>query len=252
MELLVTKVLGALLLPPAGNFLLVAAGALVRRRRPRLGASLVVAGWVSLLALSLPAVSEWLSTGLHRYPALSPEALPAAEAIVVLTGGRRPQAPEYGGQDRVSERAMTRVHYAVFLQRRTGLPILVTGGSVHDEGPPEALLMKAVLEEEFRVPVAWVEDRSRTTAESAALSAPVLRAAGISRFLLVTEASHMHRSVEAFRRQGLEPVAAPTRLAGPDHTPAVFDWIPTAKALMGSSEAVYAYLGEAWYRLRYR
>jgi uncharacterized SAM-binding protein YcdF (DUF218 family) len=207
---------------------------------------------VSLLALSLPAVSGWLGTGLHRYPALSPEALPAAQAIVVLTGGRRPQAPEYGGQDRVSERAMTRAHYGAFLQRRTGLPILVTGGSVYDEGPAEALLMKTVLEDEFRVPVAWVEDRSRTTEESAALSAPILRAEGISRFLLVTEASHMERSVEAFRRQGLEPVPAPTRMAGPGKAPAVFDWIPTAKALMGSSEAVYAYLGQAWYRLRYR
>lgn len=252
MELLVTKVAAALLLPPAGNFLLIAAGALARRRRPRLGAALVVAGWMSLVALSLPIVSGWLSTGLYRYPALSPEDLPAAQAIVVLTGGRRARAPEYGGQDRVSERAMTRVHYAAFLQRRTNLPILVTGGSVYDEGPPEALLMRAVLEEEFRVPVAWIEDRSRTTEESARLSAPILRNEGIARFFLVTEASHMHRSVDAFRRQGLEPVPAPTRMAGADQTPAVFDWIPTAKALMGSSEAVYAYLGEAWYWLRYR
>lgn len=252
MELLVTKVVGALLLPPAVNFLLIAAGALVRRRRPRLGTALVVAGWVSLLALSLPVVSGWLNQGLQRHPALSPDDLPTTQAIVVLTGGRRPQAPEYGGQDRVSERAMTRVHYAAFLHRRTGAPVLVAGGSVYDEGPPEALLVKAVLENEMGVPVAWVEDRSRTTEESAALSAPILRKEGISRFFLVTEASHMDRSLDAFRRQGLEPVPAPTRMAGPGNAPAVFDWIPTAKALMGSSEAVYAYLGEAWYWLRYR
>jgi uncharacterized SAM-binding protein YcdF (DUF218 family) len=249
-ELVLTKTLGALLLPPAVNLLLVLAGALLRRARPRVSLVLVSAGWLSLLAFSLPAVSYTLNAGLQREPALPLAGAPPAQAIVVLGGGRYAGAPEYGG-DTVSERALSRVRYAAYLQRRSGLPILVSGGAVYEEGPAEALLLKGVLEDELRVPVTWTEATSRTTEENAVLSAPLLRERGISRFYLVTEASHMGRALAAFRRQGLDPVPAPTRFATRGGGPAVFAWLPAARALAGSSEALYAYLAEAWYRLRY-
>lgn len=250
MEIVLTKVVGTLLLPPALNLLLAALGLGLWRWRRSLALGLLVLAWLSLLAFSLPTVSGALRRAVEAYPALAPSALPPADAIVVLGGGRYPRAAEYGG-DTVSERAMSRARYAATIQRRTGLPVLVSGGSVYGEGPPEALLLKAVLEEELRVPVAWVESGSRTTQENAALSAPILRAAGVQRFYLVTEASHMARAVRAFQGQGLEPVPAPTRFATPGGAPVVFDWLPSANALFGSAEALYASLGEAWYRLRH-
>ena len=251
MELVLTKTLGAFLLPPAVNLLMVVAAALLWRVRRRGALTLLALGWGGLLALSLPPVSRALSQGLEKYPALPAGGpLAPAQAIVVLAGGRYSQAPEYAA-DTVSERALPRVRYAATLQRRTGLRVLVSGGSVYDEGPPEAVLMKTVLEQELAVPVAWVETESRTTEENARLSAPLLRTQGVGRFYLVTEASHMDRAVEAFRRQGLDPLPAPIRFATAATGPPLFEWVPTAKALAGSSEALHAYLGEAWYRLRY-
>jgi uncharacterized SAM-binding protein YcdF (DUF218 family) len=252
MELVLTKALAILLLPPAVNLLLVALGVAVRRRRPRVGATLVGLGWLSLLALSLPPVSGALRGGLERHVALPPVPTPPPDtrAIVVLAGGRYPAAPEYGG-DTVSTRTLARVRYAARLHRQTGLPILATGGSVYGEGAPEALLIKSALEEEFRVPVAWVETRSRTTRENAAFSREVLAGQGIQRFFLVTEATHMTRAVEAFTAEGLDPVPAPTGFLTESGGPLIFRWLPGATALVGSREALHAYLGEAWYRLRY-
>jgi uncharacterized SAM-binding protein YcdF (DUF218 family) len=251
METYLVKIAGALLLPPASSLLLAALGWAARRRRPRLGAVLLALGWGSLVALSLPPVSHGLYRGLQPHPALDPGALPAAEAIVVLCGGRYPRAPEYGG-DTLSERSLVRARYGARLHRLTGLPVLVSGGAVFKEGPPEALLMRAVLEEDFRVPVAWVESESRNTEENAVLSSRILTANGVRRFFLVSETGHMTRALAAFRSQGLEPVPAPTRFQTAGDGPAVLGWLPSADALEDSSEALYAYLAEAWYGIRYR
>jgi uncharacterized SAM-binding protein YcdF (DUF218 family) len=251
MELILTKVVGATLLPPAVNLLMLLAAWGLWTRRARVARTLLALGLGSLFVLSLPVVSGALRAGLERYPALPPGAPPAAEAIVVLGGGRYREAPEYGG-DTVSERSLTRARYAARLQRATGRPLLTSGGSVYGEGLAEAVLLKAVLEEELGVPVTWVEAESRTTHENAVLSSRILRAHGIERVYLVTDASHMTRAVEAFRAEGIEPVAAPTGFAVPGGAPAVFGWIPSAYALDGSSEALHAYLGEIWYRLRWQ
>jgi len=249
-ELVLSKVVGALLQPPAVNLMLAGVALALRRRYRRLSWWVLTTAWVTLVILSLPVVGGLLRRGTEGYPALPLASLPTAEALVVLGGGRYPSAPEYGG-DTVSERTLSRVRYAARLQRVTGVPVLVSGGAVYGEGPAEALLLKAVLEDELGVPVAWTEAQSRNTQENAERSAALLRAAGVRRFYLVTEASHMARAVRAFEGQGLEPVPAPTRFTTAGNGPAIFDWVPSATALAASSDALYAYLGEAWYRLRY-
>ena len=53
----------------------------------------------------------------------------SAQAIVILGGGVRRNAPEYGG-DTVGRLTLDRVRYGAFVARATGLPVLVTGGVV--------------------------------------------------------------------------------------------------------------------------
>ena len=69
--------------------------------------------------------------------ALAGEEAQRAGAIVVLGGGRYDEAPEYG-DDTISLAGLRRVRYAAVLQRRTGLPVLVSGGSVYAEPLPES------------------------------------------------------------------------------------------------------------------
>ena len=101
-----------------------------------------------------------------------------AQAVVILGGGVRRDAPEYGG-DTLATLTLERVRYGARVARLTGLPVLVSGGSVLG-GEPEAKLMAASLEREFGVPVRWVETRSRTTHENAVLSARIAEEATAS------------------------------------------------------------------------
>ena len=65
--------------------------------------------------------------------------------------------------------------------------------------------------------------------------------------------THMRRSVEAFERAGLGPVAAPTVVLGKALPVAsVRAWVPTAQSLVVTVAVVHEYLGRLWYWLRAR
>jgi uncharacterized SAM-binding protein YcdF (DUF218 family) len=108
--------------------------------------------------------------------------------------------------------------------------------------------MEATLTQEFNVPVRWVEAKSLTTHENAAYSSEMLKRDGVSRVLLVTHAWHMRRAMAAFRAEGLEPIAAPTRFIRPP-TPIAQDFVPNASSLRASYYAVHEWLGLLWYYL---
>jgi uncharacterized SAM-binding protein YcdF (DUF218 family) len=172
-----------------------------------------------------------------------------AGAIVVLGGGRM-LAPEYGG-DTVSQDTTERLRYAVRLHRASGLPLLVTGGAVFGEVVSEGELMQQALLDDFRVRAAWVESRSRNTYENALYTRPLLDGAGIHRILLVTHALHMPRALWAFRRVGIDAIPAPMGYAGGGSGPLLLDLLPSSRGLSLSTGALHEWIGIVWYRLAY-
>ena len=239
----------SLLLPPVGLFLLILLG-LFWWRRPLLGRGLVLLAVLLLLTMSLPFVSHQLMEHLEPYPALSDAELqqPSAQAIVVLGAGRHTGAPEFGG-DSIGPISLQRVRYAAWLQRRTDLPLIVSGGSPPREDPPVGRLMVKVLEQEFQVPVTAVEDLSRTTWENAAYTAPILQGIGIQKIFLVSSAWHLPRAVRAFEREGLQVVPAPTVFETRRHVegPIPQDFFPGPSDLQRSYYAIHEFLGRLWY-----
>ena len=87
----------ALVLPPTGPLLVAALGLGLLRRAPRVGRLLAFAGVLSLLLLVVPAVSDLLRQCVGGSPLLDLERAKSAQAIVILGGGTRRDAPEYGG-----------------------------------------------------------------------------------------------------------------------------------------------------------
>lgn len=236
----------ALVLPPAGPLLLALVGLAFWRMRPRLARVLVAVGVGVLLLFSLPIVSSALRLAASDTRVLDPAAAREAQAIVILSGGLRRAAPEYGG-DTLGRLALERTRYGAKVARETGLPVLVTGGAY---GPtrPEAHVMRDVLEREYGVPVRWVEDRARTTRENAQFSAQLLRPLGVERVVLVVHAFDVRRARLEFERAGLSVVPAPTmipRLAAAG----VADFLPSAEALQSSYYALYELFGYAGVRL---
>lgn len=233
-------VLRAWLLPPGSLIVVALVGVALMRRWPRAGKGLAVASLLALLALSLPLVADPLQRAVSTYPPLDPADARDAEAIVVLSGGTR-KGPAGAQADDLLPATLERLAHGARLARATGLPLLLSGGVV-THGEPEAVVMARVLERDFGLRARWLESRSRNTTENAALSAALLRAAGVRRVVLVTSALHMPRSVRAFDGSGLAVLPAPA----PEPPPAydgLVDWLPSPGTLQRSTAALHELLG---------
>jgi uncharacterized SAM-binding protein YcdF (DUF218 family) len=208
--------------------------------------------WLATLAFycaSAPYFANRFGAWVESVPPLTDlNAARSAQAIVVLSAGASPGAVEYGGV-RLDEYSLVRLRYAAHLQRLLNLPLLASGGPVRDTGTTYAATMKVALEQDFGVPVQWIEEKSRNTAENASESAAILKAAGVQKIVLVTHASHMPRSAALFRATGLEVIPA-----GTDYTRVTNeiprDLVPRMSALATSYLAFYEALGQIWYAIR--
>lgn len=249
MSWLATKTVSAFLLPPFNLLLLSGLGLLLLSRRPRLGRALIITAWLLLYGLSTSFVGGALLQSLEHTPPLPLEngTTNKGDAIVVLSGGVYCSAPEYGG-DNIAGSVLERLRYAARLYRATGKPILVSGGKPQST-IAESTIMKEVLENDFHVPVQWVEDQSINTLENAHLSAALLQQHGIHTIYLVTHSWHMPRAVSAFEKAGFTVVPAPTIFT----TQCRINWLdflPSSRALQMSSRAAHEWIGQLWYRLR--
>jgi uncharacterized SAM-binding protein YcdF (DUF218 family) len=127
--------------------------------------------------------------------------------------------------------------------------VIVSGGIPRPDLQlrPESELLRDVVAQTGIAPGAIVEESaSRTTHEQALLVGPVLREHHADRFVLVTSATHMRRSLAAFRAAGLHPTGsvAPFRS---ESAPPVFLFTPNSESLLLSDEGLYEYAAWIYY-----
>ncbi|MEJ7808599.1 MAG: YdcF family protein, partial [Telluria sp.] len=158
-------------------------------------------------------------------------------------------APEYGGKDAPDAVTLVRLQYGAWLQHQSALPVLVSGGIVPGTTATGSLgaMMARTLRDDFRTPVTWIEDQSVDTNQNAVYSARMLKAAGVSRIMLVTHALHMSRSRQAFARQGIAVVEAPTMFYSRARW-SPWMLLPSTSGLYRSYYAMHEWVGMAWYR----
>ena len=241
-------ILQAFALPPGLPIALLALALL--SRSPKSRRFFLLLGLGILYLTSIPATANWLIGRLERvFPPVSLEKT-AAEAIVVLGAGRNRDAPEYGG-DSIASLGLERLRYAARLGKISGLPILTSGGCATSKDViPEAELMGTALQE-FGVEARWQEGKSQNTFENALFSSQILKGVGIGEIILVTQAWHMPRAVEAFEKAGMRVVPAPTGYLVTDRKTDFRDFLPSATAVQTSYWALHEMLGMGWYRFRY-
>jgi uncharacterized SAM-binding protein YcdF (DUF218 family) len=219
LDVIISKsVAKALVLPPTGPLLLALIGLAIARRRPRLGSSITLFAITTLLALSTPRIAWELHRRLDTTPALDLALAKDAKAIIILGGGVRRGAVEYGG-DTLGRLTLERTRYGAHLARQLHLPVLVSGGSVDGNWPTEAALMRAALANEYGIDVRWVEDRSHNTRQNAIFSAAILAKESVDRAILVVHSFDVPRAVAEFARAGISVIPAPTGVHAGE-----FDW----------------------------
>lgn len=234
--------LAAVLVPPLMPLLLIAAGLLLLPLRQASGRGLAWGGVLVALLLSTPISVSCLTAPLEDIPVLRQADLSRGQAIVILGGGRRKYTPEYG-QPTPNRLSLERLRYGARVARRSGLPILISGGG-SPERWAEARLMADALGTDFGVRTRWIESQSINTEENALFSAVMLKAEGIRRIVLVTHAAHMHRALREFESQGIEAIAAPMGFfTEPGLGDDLRDFVPGPTAALAAWYAIHEWLG---------
>jgi uncharacterized SAM-binding protein YcdF (DUF218 family) len=237
------------LIPPNLFIVLAMIGVIVAWRWRRAGVVLATAAIVCVYLASLPVVGFVLMRSADRLVEIMPTVSPSGPpgAIVVLSAEFQ-HSGRPGGRDRVGPVTLERLAEGARLARRTGLPIVVSGGWLPHADDSLAGMMAEALATDFHLPARWREERSRTTYENALYSAEILRRAGISSALVVTNSWHMARALLSFYAVGY-PVVAASLPANPalDLSPGSF--FPQVPALMSSYLAMHELIGLGWYEL---
>ncbi|MGH7852952.1 MAG: YdcF family protein [Candidatus Binatia bacterium] len=187
-------------------------------------------------------------------PVIDPKKIGSYDAIVVLTGGITP-ASGLIPFPTIDQFMFRRLDEALRLYRVQPKPIIVSGGHVNPFTPDknENKIARDFLIK-WGVPAKDVigEANSRDTFESAIEVQKLLAHKGYKRYLLVTSAFHMPRSMLVFARLAPEPIPAPGdfSIAKFDLTP--FSFFPNESAAGNFFFTLHEYLGIANYNWRVR
>lgn len=203
-----TEPVGVLLL-----VLLLGAG-LLWLRRPRTGRLIVTASAALLFAVSaLPIGAWWIGAIESRFPRPDLETMPPPDGIIVLGGAlSNPVVFRRYGVIALNRRAERIVEFAMLARRFPDARLVFTGGTgdLH-----QAQIVEADRLRPFTAALGIApgrieyEDRSRNTWENALFSKRQIKPAPGERWLLVTSAAHMPRSVGIFRQVGWPVVPFP-------------------------------------------
>ena len=145
----------------------------------------------------------------QEYPPLKHfEALKGVKWVVVLGGGSSVD-PRLPPSTYLSYASLIRLSEAIFIHKR--LPktkLVITGRSAFKGIIPQAEVMGDVAKEwGVRLEDIILETKATDTKDHAIYVKEIL---GKDGFILVTSASHMTRAMALFRKQGMEPIPAPT------------------------------------------
>ena len=237
-----SKIFSCFFYPVGFSILLLVVSFFFFRKRPR--ASRVLS--VSAVLLLWICSTEWFSSYL-----IAP-LVEKIDAVVVLSGMAD---LKLSGQGSVElEAGSDRIIEAILLARRFPDSLLIiSGGSgnlLHQE-TSEAALLSRYLVPQLGIPIEriMVDATSRNTTENAVNTREILNRNGIERFVLITSAFHMQRSMACFHKVGLDPIPWPVAFKSPKNNLDVFSLIPGTGSLVRTDAAIHEYIGLLVYKI---
>lgn len=246
------KIVAPLLLPVSLSLEILTIGLVLLwfTRNQRTGKVFVSIGTFLFATLSFGAVSDLVLMPLeYKFPPLVKiENFHDVKWVVVLGGGHVSDH-KIPITSQLTEASLVRLVEGIRIQKiLPGSRLILSGGGAFDPVPTAnglANVANAIGMEKNDV---VLESISKDTKDEAML---IQKIVGSERFFLVTSAYHMPRSMALFRKQGMNPIPAPT-----DHwvkerqkiEPGVF--FPNARSLRKAEMAFREYLGQVWAKIR--
>jgi uncharacterized SAM-binding protein YcdF (DUF218 family) len=248
-----SKLFAFFTLPSNLLFLLLLVGIpLMATRFAKAGRALTLAALALLVLFGIGPGANWLIYPLEqRFPKWD-VSRGAPDGIVVLGGSIGPENSAVRGEPALNESAERLTAVADLARRFPSIPIVFSGGNANlfPGGPSEAQFARRLFESFGIAPDRIVlESHSRTTAENATHTRDVVKPKPGSRWLLVTSAHHMPRSVGVFRSANFPVEAYPVdwRTSGPEDL-----WKPFgsfASGLARTDAAMHEWIGLVVYWL---
>jgi uncharacterized SAM-binding protein YcdF (DUF218 family) len=237
-------------LAPLTWAILLALAAAIARRRPRLSRGLGALAAAVLLLFSMEPVADRLQHLAERGARSTYRPDAVYDAVIVLGGVVDADASRASGEVELTHAADRLVRGFELARAGRARNVVVSAGLLvpHAGDVPEADQLAAKL-------AAWgispdriaVEAASRNTRENAIESARLAAARGWKSLLVVTSAAHVPRALGCFRAVGLQPDVLPVDFRAGDGRDR--GWLPRARALEKSTDALRELAGRAVYRI---
>jgi uncharacterized SAM-binding protein YcdF (DUF218 family) len=220
MYFVLSKTAGFLAIPSNLIVLLAVAGAVMMGTRfARAGRGLALTGIGLLAIVGFSPLGNALILPLEqRFPPWS-AGRGAPDGVIVLGGAIGPAMSALRGEPSLNESAERMTVVAALARQFPQARIVFSGGDASLWGGPSEAMFVVPMLESFGIPASRIEleGASRNTNENALFTRELVRPKPGERWLLVTSAHHMPRSVGSFRRAGfaVEPYPVDWRTRGP-------------------------------------
>lgn len=212
---------------------------LFKRRRKKTCKIILLFVTILYYLFSITPISDLILLPLERqYQPLQKEEINKANTIVLLLGGKE--------SDFLRVNEVFRIYHLEIINEKPIPKIIISGSDPLNAYKKEAEEIKNYLAElGIRSESVILEDESKNTKENAENVKEIVKN---QPFFLVTSAYHMPRAMEAFKKLGVYPIAAPTDFKI-ETTYDVLDFFPQAINLKNSDLAIHEYLGIIFYKL---
>lgn len=210
------------------------------KRLPKLFITITILFYI----ISIPLTSDLLMHSLE-YKYLPPNKL-VGDVIVVLGGGATLNSPDFSGDGNLSGSAANRLLTAARINKKTGLPIIFSGGQVFKTTGNEAEIAKRqLLDLGISGNDVITENKSLNTTENATFTKVLLTKYKYTKPILLTSAFHMYRAVINFNNSGVKGLEIyPCDYSTNKKLSINFNsFVPSSSSLNYSSIALHEYLG---------
>jgi len=248
---LLKKIASLLLSPLTVCIILLVSGMfmLLFTRRQKTGKLLTASGVVFLLLISYDALPD-RAIGIleHEYPPLNEISPVSGAKWIVVLGGGHTSDKNLPALSRLSGESLTRIVEGIVIHK--SLPqsrLLFSGGKAFDPESESKTMADVAVQLGLNRSLIVEESAGQDTDDQAALIKNIV---GNDKFILVTSAYHMPRSMALFQKQGMHPIPAPAgHRVKNNETTNPFMYFPDSDGIKKMEFAVHEYLGLIWAKL---